>query len=82
MARRWWWHAGFLVIDGVARMGIVRMVLAFLRALMVGRAELAAENVALRHQLAVLQRSIKRPRLRKRDRVFWVWLSRLWPAST
>jgi hypothetical protein len=82
MARRWWWHAGFLVIDGVARMDIVRMVLAFLRALMVGRAELAAENVALRHQLAVLQRSIKRPRLRKRDRVFWVWLSRFWPAST
>ena len=30
-------------------MGIVRMVLAFLRAPMVGRAELAAENVALRH---------------------------------
>jgi putative transposase len=39
---------------------------------------LAAENLALRQQLAVLQTSMKRPRLRKRDRVFWVWLSRLW----
>jgi hypothetical protein len=42
------------------------------------RASLAAENLALRHQLGVLQRSARRPRLRQRDRVFWVWLSRLW----
>jgi len=59
-------------------MGIVRMVLAFLRALIAGRAELGAENLALRHQLAVLQRCVKRPQLRKRDRIFWSWLSRLW----
>jgi len=59
-------------------MGIVQTVLAFLRALMAGRAALAAENLALRHQLAVLQRSVKRPKLRKRDRIFWSWLSRLW----
>ena len=43
------------------------------------RARLAAENLALRHQLGVLGRSVERPRLRKRDRIFWVWLSRLWP---
>ena len=41
------------------------------------RASLAAENLALRHQLGVLSRSAKRPRLRPRDRVLWVWLSRL-----
>ena len=28
---------------------------------------------------AVLRQSVKRPKLRIRDRVFWVWLSRLWP---
>jgi len=39
---------------------------------------LAAENLALRQQLAVLKERTKRPRLRKRDRIFWVWLSRLW----
>ncbi|MHC4519483.1 MAG: integrase core domain-containing protein [Planctomycetota bacterium] len=42
------------------------------------RASLAAENLALRHQLGVLSRSAKRPRLRARDRVLWVWLFRLW----
>ena len=59
-------------------MGIVGTVLAFLRALMAGKAALAAENLALRRHLAVLQRSVRRPKLRKRDRIFWLWLSRLW----
>jgi putative transposase len=39
---------------------------------------LVLENVALRHQLAVLQRTAPRPRLRPSDRLFWVLLSRLW----
>lgn len=43
------------------------------------RAVLVAENLALRHQICVLHRSKKRPRLRKRDRIFWVWLSKCWP---
>jgi hypothetical protein len=52
--------------------------LAFLRAAMARRASLLAENLALQHQLAVLQRSAKRPKLRPLDRLFWVWLSSLW----
>jgi hypothetical protein len=39
---------------------------------------LVLENLALRHQLAVLQRTAARPRLRTSDRLFWVLLSRLW----
>jgi putative transposase len=50
----------------------------FLRALLFGSATLALENLALRHQLAVLQRSVRRPRLFWRDRILWVWLSRIW----
>ena len=42
------------------------------------RRELALENVALRQQLAVLHRSVKRPRLSKVDREFWVLLRRIW----
>jgi putative transposase len=51
---------------------------AFLRALVGGSAAVALENVALRHQLAVLQRATPRRRLHRRDRILWVWLSRLW----
>lgn len=44
------------------------------------RAALQVENLALRHQLLVLQRSTRgrRLRLKSADRVFWTWLSRLW----
>jgi hypothetical protein len=49
-----------------------------IRAVLGDRIGLAAENLALRQQLAVLRREVKRPRLRPRDRVFWAWLCRLW----
>jgi len=43
------------------------------------RAVLALENLALRHQIGVLQRSArKRPKLTPADRLFWVGLSRIW----
>src|SRR5436190_16069468 len=43
------------------------------------RESMQIEILALRHQLAVLQRrSTKRPRLRTADRLLWVMLSRLW----
>jgi hypothetical protein len=60
-------------------MGILKVVFVFLRAMLVSKAHLAAEDLALRQQLAVCRQSIKRPKLRLRDRVFWVWLARLWP---
>ena len=59
-------------------MGLIRMFLLLVRGLLRRRAALAAENLALRQQLAVLKHSAKRPKLRKRDRIFWAWLSRLW----
>jgi putative transposase len=39
------------------------------------RAALQLEILALRHQLGVLQRSVKRPKLTAADRLLWVWLS-------
>jgi hypothetical protein len=58
--------------------GVVRTIFLFLRAFITTRSVIAAENLALRQQLGVLQRSVKRARLRRRDRILWVWLSRLW----
>jgi transposase InsO family protein len=60
-------------------MGILKAAIVLLRAMLVPKAHLAAENLALRQQLAVCRQSVKRPKLRLRDRVFWVWLSGLWP---
>jgi len=49
----------------------------FISALRSHRA-LALENLALRHQLDVLQRNVKRPRLPNRDRTLWIILLRFW----
>ncbi len=59
-------------------MGVCQAIFLLVRALILGRIGLAAENLALRQQLAIYQRIAKRPKLRPRDRVFWVWLARLW----
>src|SRR5215475_11928491 len=42
------------------------------------RAALQVENLALRHQLAVLRRSVKRPKLTSADRLLWAWLCEVW----
>src|ERR671937_1677585 len=56
-----------------AKIEYVLLLLALLRATVCSRADLAAENLLLRQQLAVLTRPTrKRPRLRTRDKLFWV----------
>jgi putative transposase len=45
-----------------------------------GHRQLALENLALRQQLVVYKRTVPRPRLRRTDRLFWVWLARVWAA--
>ena len=57
------------------------MISSFVRALVSAfkaPRELALDNVALRQQLAVLRRSVKRPRLSNVDRGFWVLLRSIW----
>ena len=48
-----------------------------LRAVTADRARLAMENVVLRQQLNVLQRSAKRPQLEDEDRIFWMLVRQL-----
>ena len=59
-------------------MAILKAFFFLIRGFLANRTDLAVENLALRQQLNVLRRLVKRPRLRQRDRIFWVWLSRLW----
>ncbi|MCE9556600.1 MAG: helix-turn-helix domain-containing protein [Planctomycetes bacterium] len=60
-------------------MGMFQAMLVLLRAMLIPKMHLVVENLALRQQLAVYKQSVKHPKLHPRDRIFWVWLSRLWP---
>ncbi len=61
---------------------MVLNILSILKLLLIksfrSHAVIIAENIALRHQLAVLKRTVKRPKISKRDRVLWILLSRVW----
>ena len=43
-----------------------------------GHKQIGLEHLALRHQIAVLKRDVRRPKLCDRDRLFWVVLARMW----
>ena len=57
----------------------LQIVFAMVREAFLSRAALHLENLALRQQLAVVQRESPRPSLCMADRLFWVALSRVWP---
>ena len=59
-------------------MGVPNIIRIIIKVLFANRSALIAENLVLRQQLAVLSRSAKRPRLHQSDRIFWVWISKLW----
>ncbi len=70
---------GSCILEGMLE--LIVLLLGALRALLSSRADLVAENLLLRHQLAVLTRpSRKRPPLRARDRLVWVLARRLCPG--
>jgi transposase InsO family protein len=54
------------------------LIFEFLRLIFRSKHDIVLENLALRQQLTVQQRSIKRPKIKNPDRIFWIWLSRFW----
>jgi hypothetical protein len=54
----------------------LRLIFASARSALRSRRHLVLENLALRHQLAVLARSSRGPPLRPADRLLWSWLAR------
>ena len=58
-------------LNRFASMDLVRLVC------LLSHAALIAENLALRQQLAVFKRRQPRPRIKLRDRLFWIILTRL-----
>jgi transposase InsO family protein len=57
---------------------LLLLLYCFFKASLSGQCNLALENLALRQQLAILKRTQKRPAISTKDRLFWVWLSRIW----
>jgi transposase InsO family protein len=58
---------------------LLATLLSALHSIFRSRAVLELENLSLRHQISVLQRSARRrPKLTSGDRLLWVCLSRLW----
>ena len=51
-------------------MGVFKLCMLFVRAMLIPKVRLAIENLALRQQVAVFKQSVKRPKLRPRDRIF------------
>ena len=56
----------------------LRMLFGVMRSSIRPRQELVLENLALRQQLVVLKQRYPRPSLKNSDRLFWVFLSRVW----
>jgi putative transposase len=54
------------------------LLVSLIRSSLKNQTELALENLALRQQLAILNRNRPQPRLRKRDRLFWACLFAVW----
>src|SRR5512144_235062 len=62
---------------------LIRLLLALLASSLRSKAALEAENAALRQQIIVLRRKVRgRVRLSNGDRLFFVWLYRLFPSIT
>jgi hypothetical protein len=57
---------------------LLKLVSVCLRIMSKEGRDLALENLALRQQLAVLKRPQRRIKIKQRDRLFWIWLSRTW----
>src|SRR5499433_3068562 len=59
-------------------MALFPLLFSLVRSFFTPRLELMAEILALRQQLAILNRTAKRPSLRFQDRLFWVTLAKCW----
>ena len=63
---------------------MLNTILAMFRAVFLilgGYEQVALENIALRQQLGIFQRSLRRPKIRPSDRLFWVCLRKVWKES-
>ena len=59
-------------------LGALVLLLRALALIVCGYRAVALENLALRQQLTAFKRAVKRPQLRRGDRLFWMLLAKAW----
>ncbi len=74
--RTWALHTFFHIVN--LAISSLHVLVAATLATFRSQAAIRLENLALRHQLGVLRRSVKRPKLTSADRLLWVWLCDVW----
>ncbi len=57
---------------------LLKLLFSIVASFLKNQSTLAMENLALRQQLSIYLLSNKRPKIRLRDRLFWILLSRYW----
>ncbi len=57
---------------------LLKLSFSIVASLFKNHSALAMENIALHQQLSIYHHSNKRPKIRIRDRIFWILLSRYW----
>ena len=72
------WSLRVLLQSLRSALSALQVLAAATSAIFKSRAALQFENLALRHQLGVLRRSVRRPKLTAADRLFWAWLCEVW----
>src|SRR6516165_1221922 len=72
------WSLRILRQVSLLALSLLHLLAAAASASFKSRTALQVENLALRHRLAVLRRSVKRPKLITADRLLWTWLSQVW----
>ena len=72
------WNLRILGQISILTLSLLHLLTAATLAIFKSRTALQLENLALRHQLGVLRRSVKRPKLITADRLLWAWLSQVW----
>src|SRR5215469_6912625 len=71
------WSLRILRQISLLALSLLQLLVAATAASFKSRTALKVENLALRHQLAVLRRSVKRPKLIPADRLLWPGYPRL-----
>jgi len=75
-----WHRVSNQLSSDIAMKSILLALTGFLSTAFRHHVSLQLEVVALRHQLAVYQRTCRRPRISPTDRILWSYLARVWPS--